>query len=46
VIGDDDGTVGGVGDPCQQRRPFSQFDLGGDVPNQCDGAALTAGLDT
>ena len=45
VVGDDNRAVGPVGDQCEQRQPFSSFDLGGDVPNECDGAALTADLD-
>lgn len=45
AVGDDNGAVGPVGDQCEQRYPSLQFDLGGDVPDECDNAALTADLD-
>jgi hypothetical protein len=38
-------AVGGVGDQCQQGYPFASVDLGGDVPNEGDGAASIAGID-
>ena len=46
AIGEDDGAVGPVGDQTEQIQPLPPFDLGGDVPDEGDGAALTVDLDT